>query len=167
MKAEVLAISHHHFGPHIQQGGGWDPPLLTCSLSSSAQSNAPNLKEGQKDVGTDEKRTRTVMLYFHMLKTKALWLCAILRLSLQLISPYNGNVALASTLLLDLKVQVCRPAAELRKRFCFKADYQGLQSSLGQLLPFNIVPCHLNKGGIIFCRSIVPQPCNLRSSPGH
>lgn len=113
------------FGPqycHLQQGGGWDPPPLAASLPSPAPTNSPDLKEGLRGAGIEEKRTRTVLLYFHMLKTKALWLFAMVRTSLCSLSACAvGMWHWPQPCWLDPKGWTYITAAESRKWFSFKA----------------------------------------------
>lgn len=89
----VWAGSWRRFGPqyrHLQQGGGRDPPRLAASLPSPARPDSPDLEEGHRDAGTEENRTRMLLLYFHI-KTKALWPFATVRLSLCNVSPCAGG----------------------------------------------------------------------------
>lgn len=148
----VWATSQHHFGPqnwHLQRGGGRDPPPLTASLPSPARPNSPNLKEGQRDAGTEEKRTRTALLYFHTLKTKALWLSAIVRLSLCNLSPCAVGMWHWPQPCCSILRYGYISHQQLRKWSSFKAEYWGLQTSLEQQLAFNVLACHLHKGDLL------------------
>lgn len=80
------------------------------------------LKEGQRDAGTEEKEnTDSAALFSYTEDKSPLAVCYCKTAPLQPASLRSGNVALAPTLLPDLKKCIRIPAAELRKWFSFKA----------------------------------------------